>query len=147
LRNSKDFKKYLRILISSNGENICKVIITALLFLTLCVLPIIAMEEQNNVSDLLKILTIKNPTDLFYEALLYIKKYKEEEIETLEIDSELKTYALKLKQEINKKLFWSIITDKDKAMEVLLNFGANINAQDGCVVHHYLEQQLMENMR
>lgn len=106
-----------------------KIFIKTLLLAVFPMMAILTMEEQSDVIDLLKILKIKNPNDLFYEALPYIKKYSEEEIKNLETDPELKAHALKLKLDINKKLFDPTI-NKAQQLRILLNFGANFNAQD-----------------
>lgn len=94
-------------------------------------LPILAMEESKeeaDINDLLKILSMEDPCNLFYEALPIVKKYNEEEIGDLPIRRKLKDYSLALKHEMNKKLFNS--NGSVKKIKTLLDFGANVNAQN-----------------
>jgi len=83
-------------------------------------------EKQASAEKLVELLDIKL-TDLFDEALAIAENFDEEEIESASIDSELKKCALVLKQRIYKQLFRSNIA---KEIEALLDFGANVNAQD-----------------
>jgi ankyrin repeat protein len=108
-----------------------KIFIRTLLFITLPVLTILAMEEDKEQADidgdeLAEILDIE-PTNLFYKALPIVKKYYKEEIENLkeiENNPELKNYALTLKKRMDNYLFLNIDIAE---IEALLDFGADVN--------------------